>query len=149
TGGPGGISVAHGALELDGPVYAGGPLSVSPGTVLTGTGSGGKLANGGTVAPGNATSPLGTLTVYQCTINATGNFAFTADGASGTSSKLVVTDYAGITYNTASVNFVTAPSPGQTYTLLTAASMSGPFSSVTVTGLPDLLDYDVAYSATA
>src|SRR5262249_55960631 len=37
TGGPGGISVAHGALELDGPVYAGGPLSVSPGTVLTGT----------------------------------------------------------------------------------------------------------------
>lgn len=69
----GSTAVQAGGLEVDGSL--GGTLSVQSGSILSGVGSVGttSIAAGGTLVPGNAAQPMGTLTVN-------GNLAF-ASGA--------------------------------------------------------------------
>jgi outer membrane autotransporter protein len=83
----GNTQLREGGLQVDGSL--GGSLAVQSGTVLSGTGSVGSttIASGATLAPGNAVSPKGTLTVNGNLSLASGStFQVHTDAVGGTSS---------------------------------------------------------------
>ena len=117
------------------------PWSVSAGT-LAGTASIGSLSNGGSVAPGSAATPYGTLTVVSFSQAAAGTLQIAA--TNGSNAKLASTGAASLG-GTLSVSFTTVPSAGQKYTVLSASSLSGTFSNVIVAAgaLASQVDYGV------
>lgn len=138
--------VLAGDLQIDG-ILGASAVTVSGGT-LSGTSS--KLASltntGGIVAPGesgaNAYSSLTTLSFSQTG----GTLRISANGASASNAKLIVTGAANLGANLV-VNFASPPQPGQSYTLLTASAISGTFGNVQTTGLQSGQVAQIAYNA--
>ncbi|WP_238272134.1 autotransporter outer membrane beta-barrel domain-containing protein [Methylobacterium cerastii] len=135
----GGATVAGGSLDVNS-VLAANTLVGSAGT-LSGTGRiAGTLTNAGLVAPGNAATPYGALSVTNYVQQAGGTLqsAITADGQAA---RLVASGTATLN-GTASL--IAAPGtylPNTRYTVLTAAGgISGTFAAVTDSGsLPFLI----------
>ncbi len=106
------------------------------------------MTNAGTVAPGSAASPLGTLTVAGNYTQAPGGTLLVAVGPNA-SAQLAVTGQAQL--NGALVLNGTGGSyaPGTTYRIVSAGSTTGSFASVSKVGLPTLLGAVVGTSGNA
>jgi hypothetical protein len=129
------VTINGGTMNLNGTVGAGSPVTVNSGGTLGGTGiiNGTVVVNaGGTIAPGN--NGLGNLRVN--TLNLGGTARMEIDGTAVTSD--VVSALASVTYGGALVvtNVGGAPIAGNKFTLFSAASRQGTFSSVTLPPLP-------------
>ncbi len=147
----GATTVGDGALGIGAAGFAGasvaGSVSVANGATLFGRGTiGGSLTNAGTVVPNsalNARGVIGTLTVG-------GNYAqstagtLTIEVSPTSASKLAVGGAASLA-GTLALNFAPGTYTPASYTLLTAASLSGTFSTVTganPSGLPQAILYN-------
>lgn len=133
----GGATVAGGALTVNSALNA--ATQIASGATLGGSGTiTGAVTNAGTVAPGSAAAPFGTLTVAGNYTQAPGGTLAIAV-APGANAQLAVTGRAqldgALVLNGAAGTYV----PGTTYTVLTAGSTTGAFTSVSSTGLPTLL----------
>lgn len=134
------VTINGGTMNLNGTVGAGSPVTVNSGGTLGGTGiiNGTVVVNaGGMIAPGN--NGLGNLRVN--TLNLAGTARMEIDGTAVTSD--VVSALASVTYGGALVvtNVGGAPSVGDKFTLFSAASRQGAFSSVTLPTLPGGLSW--------
>ncbi|WP_244646291.1 autotransporter family protein [Bradyrhizobium campsiandrae] len=142
--------VVGGTLEVDGSIAASSSVIVNTGSTLSGIGivdpATTTIASGGTLAPGNAANPTGTLTI-------TGNLAF----QSGAIYLVQVTPSAAASTNvsgtatpggaTVKAVFAGGSSFSKRYTILSAAGgVSGTFGSLVNTNLPanftTVLSYD-------
>ncbi len=156
--GPGFISLHSNEVRIDSTVSAGGiSLFLSRTSQLSGTGvitsPTGIYFNAGTITPGDAPSDLGTLTFNtpDLELYEMAGVQFDLD-PSGLSDRLLVTGSLSIVSINAenpnltslTLNFLSPPT-GDTYTLISAASLTGTFT--TVTGLPD--NYSLDYTPTA
>jgi fibronectin-binding autotransporter adhesin len=128
----GASNVAAGILEVDGKL--GGSVSVAGGATLTGVGAVGSttLASGSILAPGNASSPIGTLTVNGNLSFASGTTYQVQVDPAGTTSDLVhVTGTAALAGSVVHIGPGGNFAPSQTYTILTAdGGVTGAFDSV-------------------
>lgn len=149
----GNTNVAAGTLQIDGSIASSPLTTVSSGSasvaaVLSGTGTIGALTvDYGTVAPGNAAAPTGTLT-------ATGAVGFSANSTlaisvSSTGASRLVTSGAATLAGTVSATLLTGsatPAAGTRYTILTATGgVSGTFGGLLTYGFGGttaLLSYD-------
>jgi outer membrane autotransporter protein len=142
----GASNVAAGALIVNGKL--GGTLSVASGATLAGTGTVGdtSLAGGSILAPGNSSSPIGTLTVNGNLAFAPGSaYQVQADPAGTASDSVHVTGVANLAGSVIHVGPDGNFTPSQTYTILTAdGGVNGAFDSVTTgfTFLTPTLTYD-------
>ncbi|HEX8665041.1 MAG TPA: autotransporter-associated beta strand repeat-containing protein, partial [Beijerinckiaceae bacterium] len=117
-----------GALQVDGSLAS--SVLVNSGGTLSGTGAVGGLnvLSGGTVSPGR---PIGTLTVNGNASFAPGSVFAVEANAAGQSDRLAVTGATTLTGGTVQVAALPGVYPASTtYTILTAASVSGAFSGV-------------------
>jgi hypothetical protein len=119
-----------------------GAWSVQAGT-LAGTASIGSLSNSGSVAPGSTATPYGTLTATSFSQTSAGTLRIVA--TNGSNAKLVSTGTANLG-GVLTIVFATPPSAGQKYAVLSASSLSGSFSNVTVGGSSQYMQID--YGAT-
>ena len=128
------MQVLSGELNLNGSV--GGDVSIASGALLTGTGTvGGNLVinSGGTISPGNS---IGTFHVSGNFTNNGGNYLVEINGA-GQSDAIDILGTATINGGAVIVTSVDGTySLTDTYTILTAANVTGTYSSLVVTGLP-------------
>ncbi|MBR8653872.1 autotransporter domain-containing protein [Achromobacter sp. Marseille-Q0513] len=127
----GAASVVAGTLQVDGKL--GGKLLAASGTTLSGTGTLNNVivASGATLAPGNAATPMGTMTLRGDLIFAPGSSYRVAASADGQHSRV---DAAGQATLAGSVLHVGANgnyAPSTTYTILTAGGgVQGRFDTV-------------------
>jgi autotransporter-associated beta strand protein len=147
----GATSVNGGTLEVDGSIANSQSVNVNSGATLSGTGivdpATTTIMSGGTLAPGNASNPTGTLTI-------TGNLAFqsgalylvqlTPSAAASTN----VTGTATLGGATVNANFANGSYISKQYTILTAGSVSGTFSSLVNTDLPANFTTSLSYDPT-
>ena len=130
----GATQISHGTLELDGSLPAS-SVTLAGGT-LAGSGSLASLiAQTGTIAPGSASEPYAALTVnHDAELQPGVALQLHADAISMQSSQLVITGSA-TAGGTLAVDFGGAvPAVGSTFTLLTAATVTGKFAGLS---LPD------------
>lgn len=125
-------TVNGGTLEVDGSIASSSLTSVNSGGVLSGIGTLGatQVASGGTLAPGNASTPTGMLSI-------TGSLAFQSGAiylvqvTSTTASKTVVSGAASVA-SQVMVNPLNLITQRTTYTILTSGGLSGSFDTVTL-----------------
>jgi uncharacterized protein with beta-barrel porin domain len=143
--------VQSGTLEVDGSIAASSGLTVNAGATLSGTGTVGSttINTGGTLAPGNAANPTGTLTVA-------GNLALQSGAiylvqvASSVASSTNVSGMATLGGATVNAAFANGGYISRQYTIVTAAGgVSGGFASaVANTNLPRNFSDSLSYDAT-
>ena len=142
-------TVNGGMLEVDGSIALSSLATVNLGSALSGTGVvGATLINaGGTLAPGNPTNPLGTLTIF-------GNLAFHSGALyavgvnPATSSSTSVSGTAGLTGATVDAVFASGTYVAKQYTILTAAGgVNGTFAGLINTNLPANFRTSLSYDA--
>jgi hypothetical protein len=141
----GDTTVNGGTLEIDGTLTNSG-VSLASGNVI-GVGTFATLGTtGGTIAPGNAASQFGALAVTgDATFAAAAALHIAADPLSTTSAHLSVAGNANLA---GSVEFDfggTTPAIGSTYTVLTAAAITGKFGPLT---LPPSVNGTLVYTET-
>ena len=134
------------------------PLSVLGGAVIgSGTITGGINNTGGMVAPGtttpavtNGTIAIGTSTAGNYTQGATGAFNVKIGGTGAGQFDSVTLSGTATLAGALNVSLINAFSPavGNSFTILTAASVSGTFSSTNLPALPTGLGWKVTYTAT-
>jgi uncharacterized protein YjdB len=134
------------------------PLSVLGGAVIgSGTITGGINNTGGMVAPGtttpavtNGTIAIGTTTAGNYTQGATGAFNVKIGGTGAGQFDSVTLSGTATLAGALNVSLINAFSPavGNSFTILTAASVSGTFSSTNLPALPTGLGWKVTYTAT-
>ncbi len=137
-------SISAGTLELDGTLPSGSSIDVVGG-VLSGVGTlNGNLTvkSGGTVAPGNAGAVTGTLTVSGDVDLSSGALDIAA--AAGANSQLLSSGTVQLG-GTLALAFSSPPTISQVYTLVSATTISGIFSSANVTGLSSDEGYSLGY----
>jgi autotransporter-associated beta strand protein len=131
----GATTVAQGTLEVDGSIVS--STTVQSGAALSGVGTVGAIAvsSGGTLAPGNAAQPYGTLRATGAVAFASGSTYAVSFGPTG-SSLLTATGSASLAGAVAATWTGGAATAGSRYTILTASGgVSGVFGGLTVTGL--------------
>lgn len=125
-------TVSGGSLTVDGSIS--GPVALGNGTTLAGTGSVGTttLNQGAVLAPGNAGTPMGTLTVNgNLTFAAGSAYQVQTDAASMTGDKVHVTGTAGLAGSVVHLGPNGNYAASTTYTILTAdQGLNGTFDSV-------------------
>jgi hypothetical protein len=119
------VTVNGGTLSVNGNLSSAASLTVNAGGTLGGTGTVGNTAiNGGTLAPGNS---IGTLTVSgSLTLTAASTYLVQISGTS--SDKTVVTGTANLA-GKVTVDPLARIAATTTYTIVTAGSVSGTFST--------------------
>ncbi|MCJ2034519.1 autotransporter domain-containing protein [Methylobacterium sp. J-068] len=136
----GGATVASGSLTVNSILNA--DTQVASGATLLGTGRvNGTLTNSGTLAPGNAAAPYGTLGVGGNFVQTSGAALTTAVAATGEAARLSVDGTATLAGTANLVQAAGVYRPGTRYTLVTAqGGVSGGFSAVTTSNaLPTLI----------
>ncbi len=129
-------NVNGGTLEVDG-VLPNSLVTVNAGGTLSGIGKIGDpiIGAGGTLAPGNAANPYGTLTLADNLVFQPGSFFAVNVNGAGQSSKASVTNGATAQINGGTVRLNALGGrfkPSTTYTILTApAGVNGQFAGVT------------------
>ncbi len=149
----GATNVNGGTLQIDGVVTTSN-ITVNNGGTLSGTGKLGDptINAGGTLAPGNAGNPFGTLTIADDLIFNAGSFFNVNVNAAGQASNVLLTNGADLVLNggTVRVTYV----PGGTYitrqyTLISGAqTITGTFAGLANTNLPPAFIASLVYSAT-
>ncbi len=143
----GGATVAGGTLTVNSALNA--ATQVAAGATLGGTGTiTGAVTNAGTVAPGSAAAPYGTLTVAGNYTQAPGGTLAIAV-APGANAKVAVTGQAQLNGALVLNGAAGTYAPGTTYTVLSAGSTTGAFTSVSATGIPTLLAAALASNGNA
>jgi len=136
-------AVGGATLELDG-TLASSTLDITAGT-LTGTGGMAALiAEGGSIAPGTTAQPYASLAVTgDATLQSGALLVVRADATSTASSGLTIGGAATLA-GTVTVDFGgLVPAVGSRYPVLSAGSIAGTFSGVTLPeGVSGQLDYD-------
>ena len=135
-----------GTLEVDGFIADSSTVTVSSGATLDGTGAVGSAVVDGSVDPGNATHPTGTLTASAANFSAGGNYTAMIAGASA-SNLLSLTG--GLTLggsSTLTVNLAGLTTPAAVTITSDDGSRVGQFSSFNV--LNNTNGYQVAVSYT-
>ncbi len=135
----GGILIVNGSL--------GGGVAVGAGTILKGTGSVAgnvNVNNGGTIQPGNS---IGSITVGSLTLNSSSNVDIEIDPTSA--SQIISTGAANLA-GALNVIVDAGSYSNQTYTIITASSVSGTFSSLNAAGpgLRSGMIFSVVYDPT-
>ena len=146
----GGTTVDGGVLELDGSIAGSSSVTVNSSGALSSTGTVGAVAtnimSGGTLAPGNAASPTGTLVI-------TGNLAFQSGAlylVHVTPSAAASTNVGGTAALAGTVNAVFASGSyiARRYNILQSASLDGTtFSGLRNTNLPAGFTDSLSYNA--
>jgi autotransporter-associated beta strand protein len=144
----GATTISAGSLVVNNSLAAGSAVNVAGGT-LGGTGTVGTvtMGAGGTLAPGNGGTATGVLSASSIAGAASAGYSFNLDG-SATTAERVVTSGALTLAGTLSVGTISNGSPGQTYTVVNAGTLSGTFAgvadnAVVITGgRAFLVDYD-------
>jgi len=129
----GATTVNNGTLIVDGSIATSSVVNVNNGGRLGGIGtvSATNVNAGGTIAPGNAATPIGKLAVDGNLTFAAGSFYEVGVNAAGLSDLIEVDGGASLGGAKVTVK-VTQPgtySPFDTYTILTATSLTGAFDS--------------------
>jgi autotransporter-associated beta strand protein len=147
----GATTVNRGTLQVDGSIANSQSVTVNSGATLSGTGivdpATTTIMSGGTLAPGNAANPTGSLTI-------TGNLAFQSGAlylVQLTPSAAASTNVTGTaTLGGATVNaiFANGSYVAKQYTILTAGSVNGTFSSVVNSNLPSNFTSSLSYDPT-
>jgi autotransporter-associated beta strand protein len=143
----GATTVNGGTLEVDTSIATSSLTTVNSGAALAGTGtvSATQVNHGGTLAPGSAANPTGTL-------NITGNLAF-ASGAiymvqiSPTAAAMANVSGAATLNGTLAAVFAPGTYLTRRYDVLHAAAVNGTFAAVTGTNTPTGL-FNLVYTAT-
>jgi autotransporter-associated beta strand protein len=140
----GGTTVINlGAVLVNGAHTGGGAYTAVAGSTLGGSGSIGSTGTVyGTLSPGAAADTVGTLSMAQVTFSG-GSTAFAVDIGSGANNADKLLSSGAVTVSgTISLNQIGTPDQAS-YTLISAASLSGTFG--TVVGLPSgyYLDYTI------
>ncbi|WP_214475545.1 autotransporter-associated beta strand repeat-containing protein, partial [Mesorhizobium sp. dw_380] len=147
----GATTIDGGVLEVDGAITNSSSVTVNAGGTLTGTGlvdppNTVTIASGGMLAPGNGT-PGTSMTI-------SGDLAFQS-GAQylvqlnpATSSFANVTGTATLGGATVNAVYANGGYVAKQYTILTAASVDGPFGSLVNTNLPSGFTADLSYDKT-
>ncbi len=131
----GATNVNSGTLEVDG-VLRNSVVTVNAGGTLSGVGKIGDpiIGTGGTLAPGNAANPYGTLTLADNLVFQPGSFFTVTVNGAGQSSKASVTNGATAQINGGTVQLNVLGGgfkPSTTYTILTApAGVNGQFDGI-------------------
>ncbi|MES5486749.1 autotransporter domain-containing protein [Bradyrhizobium sp. INPA03-11B] len=146
-------TINGGTLEVDGATARSPRLTVNSGGTLSGIGAIHPvittIASGGTLAPGNAASPTGTLYVGEDLAFQSGALYLVQVMPSAAASTHVrgTATLGGATVNAA---FANGSYISKQYTILTAGSVSGTFGALTNTNLPanfsDTLSYDAGHA---
>lgn len=134
-------SVDAGTLLVDGTI-GGSTVTVAVGATLGGTGTVGPTSLGGTVAPGHS---IGVLSVAGDYFQGTGSTYAVEIDAAGASDRLAVSGAATIAGDT-EVRVFAAPGSyavGDTWTILTAASVTGTFERLSDDA--PFIDFDLLY----
>jgi hypothetical protein len=132
-------TIQQGTLQVDG-VLTGSSITVNGGA-LDGVGSVGAVINKATVTPGD-TGSVGTLQVASYTDAGGGALQINANASSAGLLSVAGTATLGSVLN---VSF-TAPPSGQSFTVLSANSISGTFSTVNISGTGGL-QYFAVYTS--
>jgi hypothetical protein len=130
-------------LELDG-TLASSTLDITDGTLIGSGSAAALLAEGGSIAPGTASQPYASLAVIgDATLQSGAHLVLRADATSTSSSGLTVGGAATLAGNV-TVDFGGfVPAVGSRYPVLSAASINGAFSGVSLPdGVFGQLDYD-------
>jgi autotransporter-associated beta strand protein len=146
-------TINAGTLEVDGSIANSSNVTVNPGGTLSGIGTVDlattTIMGRGTLAPGNAANPTGTLTI-------TGNLVFQSGAlylVQVTPAQAASTNVSGtatLTGATVQANFASGNYVPKQYTILTAAGgMSGTFSGISNSSLPANATDSLSYSANA
>ncbi len=132
----GATNINGGTLQVDGVITVS-AVTVGSGGTLSGVGKIGDpiIGTGGTLSPGNAANPYGTLTLAQNLTFQTGSFFAVNVNGAGQSNKAAVTNGATVQINGGTVQVNAAGgtyNASTTYTFLTApAGITGQFAGVT------------------
>ena len=126
-------TINGGSLLVNGAITGTGAITVANTATLGGTGTVAgvvSVSSGGTVAPGNGDSNIGTLGTPNVTFNATSTFTVDLNGTTPTYDQLNSsgTVALGVAANTLTVNSMTNPYRGKTYTIINAISVTGTFN---------------------
>ena len=145
----GATNVNGGTLQVDGAITASN-IIVNNGGTLSGVGKIGDptINAGGTLSPGNANSPLGTLTISgQPLVFQPGSF-FAVTIAPNGNSKVVLTAGAVATINGGTIQATFQPGSyiAKQYTLLSGGMVTGTFAGLTNTNLPAGFTSSLAYT---
>jgi YVTN family beta-propeller protein len=149
------FSVSGGDAQIDGALTVSGGVTTSGSGVVSGAGTiGSSVANGG-ITEGGDVPAAGKLTIgsSQSFVQSSGGAYEVAIGGltAGTQySQLAVSGSASLA-GALNVRFVNGftPSLGNSFTILTASSVSGTFSTINSPALPAGLAWSVAYNATS
>jgi uncharacterized protein with beta-barrel porin domain len=152
TSAPGDWSINQGTLEVDGAIGNATSVTVNSGGALSGTGlvdpPTTTIMSGGTLAPGNASSPTGTLSI-------TGNLAFQSGAlyvvqvTPSSAASTIVSGTATLTGATVNAQFASGSYLAKQYTILTASGLGGTtFASLTNSNLPSGFTDSLSYSGT-
>jgi autotransporter-associated beta strand protein len=144
---PGSTNVSGGTLFVGGSISSS-AVTVSNGGTLSGAGTTGSVtvASGGTLAPGNGVT--GSLSLNNQPLTLSGKTTVSVNAATGAVTQvrgISSARYGGtLTVTNQSGNFAA----GNSFTLFSASSYSGAFSSITLPALPDSLQWDTSKLAT-
>lgn len=147
-------SVNEGTLFVansSGSATGNGLVSVSGGATLAGTGRiGGIVQNDGLVAPAGAAS-IGTLTLLSSYGQFAGGSLNVEIDSAASNDRLIVSGPAAIAAGTLNASLINGfvPTAGDTFTILTAASISGTFPTTNLPALPSPLSWQTEYQPTA
>ncbi len=152
TGGAANVAVLAGTLQVDGTLTATNDIVIASGATLSGIGTitDPTIQSGGTLAPGNAATPYGAMTIGGPLTFQPGSFLNVNINASGQASNVLVNNGGLVTINggTVQVNAAAgAYNPATRYTLISAnAGVAGRFTNATTNAafLQPLLSYDAA-----
>ncbi len=146
----GSTTVNGGTLEVDGSIATTSGVTVNSGGTLSGTGivdpATTTIMGGGTLAPGNASSPTGILTI-------TGNLAFQSGAVylvqvpPSAAASTRVSGTAALGGATVNAVFANGSYISRQYTILTAAGVSGTFGSLVNTNLPANFSSSLSYDS--
>lgn len=150
----GSTTIDGGTLTVNGSLASTGTVGFSStGATLAGAGTVGDvtLSAGNFVAPGNGTTPIGTLAANSLTLNG-GDFTFDLSGVDNTSDQIVVTN--ALTDGGTAYTFdFSGGLVGQTYTLMffgsTTFADASKFSSTGVSGTFAMDSGSLTFTATA
>lgn len=140
----GATTITGGTLVVHGSLLTNGPLFVRTAGRLSGTGTVGIVANNGTVAPGGDAPGLLTFAGGYTQTNGTLSLRIGAGAGDG----LLVGGVATLG-GTVNVSLVSTPTPGSSFTLVAAPSVSGAFAVTNLPALPSGSGWSVANLATA
>jgi len=125
-------TVSAGTLLVNGSTHATSTVSVTGTLGGTGTVNGViTVNNGGTVAPGNGGTNIGTLTTKNVTFSSTSTFSVDLNGTTPTFDKLSApsnTVALGSAANTLTVASIANSANGKVYTIIAASTLSGTFN---------------------